>query len=71
MAGRTPTNGKTDGRKKWLIDVGAQSKNLIEEKPMLDLKTTFGQAADLAEMRSLSPRNKTIKYLLCIIDVFT
>ena len=28
-------------------------------------------AADLAEMESLSSRNKNIKYLLCVIDVFT
>ena len=28
-------------------------------------------AADLAEMRSLSSKNKNVKYLLCAIDVFT
>ena len=28
-------------------------------------------AADLAEMRSLSFENKNIKYLLCLIEVFT
>ena len=28
-------------------------------------------AADLAEMGSLSSKNKNIKYLLCFIDVFT
>ena len=28
-------------------------------------------AADLAEMESLSPKNKNVKYLLCMIDVFT
>ena len=27
-------------------------------------------AADLSEMRSLSSKNKNIKYLLCVIDVF-
>ena len=27
--------------------------------------------ADLAEMDSLSFKNKNVKYLLCIIDVFT
>ena len=27
--------------------------------------------ADLAEMGSLSSRNKNIKYLLCVVDVFT
>ena len=28
-------------------------------------------AADLAEMGSLSSKNKSVKYLLCVIDVFT
>ena len=28
-------------------------------------------AADLAEMESLSSKNEVIKYLLCVIDVFT
>ena len=28
-------------------------------------------AADLAEMESLSSTNKNVKYLLCVIDVFT
>ena len=31
----------------------------------------FGQAADLAEMGSLSSKNSCVKYLLCVIDVFT
>ena len=28
-------------------------------------------AADLPEMESLSSKNKNVKYLLCVIDVFT
>ena len=28
-------------------------------------------AADLAEMGSLSSKNKNVKYLICVIDVFT
>ena len=28
-------------------------------------------AADLAEMGSLSSKNKNVQYLLCVIDVFT
>ena len=28
-------------------------------------------AADLAEIKSLSSKNKNVKYLLCVIDVFT
>ena len=28
-------------------------------------------AADLAEMRSFSSKNKNVKYLLCVIDVYT
>ena len=28
-------------------------------------------AADLAEMESLSSKNKSVKYLLCVIDVFS
>ena len=29
------------------------------------------RAADLAEMESLSSKNKNVKYLLCVIDAFT
>ena len=28
-------------------------------------------SADLAKMESLSSKNKNVKYLLCVIDVFT
>ena len=28
-------------------------------------------AAELPEMRSLSAKNKNVKYLLCVIDFFT
>ena len=28
------------------------------------------QRADLAEVRSLSSKNKNVKYLLCVVDVF-
>ena len=28
-------------------------------------------AADLAEMESLSSKNKNVKYLLCVVDIFT
>ena len=28
-------------------------------------------AADLVEMESLSSKNKNVKYLLCVIDIFT
>ena len=28
-------------------------------------------AADLAEMESLSSKNKNVKYLLCVIDIFS
>ena len=28
-------------------------------------------AADLAEMGSLSSKNRDVKYLLCVIDIFT
>ena len=28
-------------------------------------------AADLAEIKSLPSKNKNVKYLLCVIDVFT
>ena len=27
--------------------------------------------ADFAEMESLSSKNKNVKYLLCVIDIFT
>ena len=37
---------------------------------MQDLKDNIW-AADLAEMESLSFKNKNVKYLLCVIDIFT
>ena len=37
---------------------------------MQDLRITFW-AAQLAEMGSLSSKNKNVKYLLCDLDVFT
>ena len=37
---------------------------------MRDLRTIYGQA-DLVETGSLSSKNKNIKYLLCVIDIFT
>ena len=37
---------------------------------MQDLKDNI-LAADLDEMESLSSKNKNVKYLLCVIDVFT
>ena len=46
-------------------------KKSQEEKSIRDLKTIDGLSADLAEMGSLSHKNKNFKYLLCIIDVFT
>ena len=46
-------------------------KKSQEEKSIRDLKTIDSLSADLAEMGSLSYKNKNFKYLLCIIDVFT
>ena len=31
----------------------------------------YNWVADLAEMGSLSSKNKNVKYLICVIDVFT
>ena len=45
-------------------------KNLKEENSMWGLKTKFG-ATDFAEMELLSSKNKNVKYLLCVTDVFT
>ena len=46
-------------------------KNSKEEKSMQDLKTNDIQAADSAEMGSLSSKNKNVKCLLCVIVVLT
>ena len=45
-------------------------KNLKKRKVYARWKENFW-AADLVEMRSLSSKNKNVKYLLCLIDVFT
>ena len=45
-------------------------KKLKKRKIYARWKENFW-AADLAEMRSLSSKNKNVKYLLCLIDVFT
>ena len=45
-------------------------KKLKRRKVYARLKENIW-AADLGEMESLSSRNKTVKYLLCVIDVFT
>ena len=43
------------------------------QRPLTSIAYKFGQvwAADLAEMKSLSSKNKNFKSLLCVIDVFT
>ena len=43
--------------------------NLKGGKYMRDLKIIFGQQI-LAKMGSLSSKNRGVKYLLCVIDVF-
>ena len=43
------------------------SNQKIQIKKSLD----YIWAAELSEMRSLSSKNKNVKYLLCVIDVFT
>ena len=47
-------------------------KNLKRRKvyPRQYIKDNFW-AADLAEMGSLAPNNRGVKYLLCVIDLFT
>ena len=53
--------------------MGTQPKNYInqekkskEENYVRDLRTIL----DLAEMESLSSKNKNVKYLLCVINIF-
>ena len=41
-----------------------------EEKCILHLKKIFG-GADLADMSQISKFNKGIKFLLCVIDLFS
>ena len=43
-------------------------KNLIKEKYIRNLKIW---GVDLADMQSLSRKNKGIKYLLCAIDLYS
>ena len=49
-------------------------KTVIKKLKGIKVYTRFKDniwVADLAEMESLSSKNKNIKYLLCAIDVFT
>ena len=48
-------------------------KNLIKEKYIRNLKIIYegGGGVDLANMQSLSRKNKGIKYLLCVTDLFS
>ena len=45
-------------------------KNFKRRKVYARLKDNIW-AVDLAEMESLSSKNQNVKYLLCVIDVFT
>ena len=45
-------------------------KKLKRRKAYARFKDNIG-AAGLAEMGSLSSKNKNVKYVLCVIDVFT
>ena len=42
----------------------------FEKKVYAKLKDNIW-AADLAEMKSFSSKNKNVEYLLCVIDIFT
>ena len=44
-------------------------KKLIKEKYIRNLKIIYG--GDLADMKSLNRKNKDIKYLLCVIELFS
>ena len=45
-------------------------KKLKRRRVYARFKKNFG-AEDLAEVKSLSSKNKNVKYLLCVKDVFT
>ena len=45
-------------------------KNLKQKRVYARFKDNIW-AADLAEIRSLSSKNKNFRYLLCVIDAFT
>ena len=63
----------------WRINVNEQLAEELDKPVIKKFKRTKVYArfkdniwaADLAEMRSLSSRNKNAKFLLCVIDVFT
>ena len=59
-------SGLTSKTRKNVNEVLTQELN----KPVMMFKDNV-QAADLAEMTSLSSQNRVVKYLLCVIDVFT
>ena len=46
------------------------TKTFKRRKVYVRFKDNFW-AADLAKMKSLSSKNKDVKYLICVIDVFT
>ena len=46
-------------------------ENLIKEKYIRNLKIIYGGGVDLADMQSLSRKDKGIKYLLCAIDLYS
>ena len=45
-------------------------KNLIKGKYIRNLKIIY-EGVDLADMQSLSRKNKGIRYLLCAIDLYS
>ena len=59
-------SGLTSKTRKHVNEVLAQELH----KSVMMFKDNV-QAADLAEMTSLSSQNGVVKYLLCVIDVFT
>ena len=61
---------RADKKTRSEVSVNEVIKKIIRGKVYARFKDNIW-AADLAEMGSLSSKNKNVKYSLCVIDIFT
>ena len=64
------SNGYGSVRNNELFNIDLGSGADQRRRVYARFKVNIG-AADLAQMGSLSSKNRSVKYLLCVIDVFT
>ena len=66
---------KMESRATWKLK--ANVNEMLANKASKERKKLYASfkiniwAADLGEMGSLSSKNRSVKYLLCVIDIFT